>query len=247
MNGTIAAFKSCREQNDTVTYYINEMPSMAKSMNWKDSVKAFIEPWSGPECYDGIPSGCRKGLMELLDSVTSLADIVMELLSEGLGLEPGRLKELTCLESKKIRCHYYPYCPQPDLAMGLKPHTDNSIIAITMQNHVNGLQAKHGQEWVEIKPKDEGVIVNVGDLLQIISNDQYKSVIHRVKANSSRDPRISFGFFFNPGEEDYYGPLPELVTPTKPALYRNCNMAEIRKVENVDDTGIKVLVNSFKL
>ncbi|KAF6137387.1 hypothetical protein GIB67_036424 [Kingdonia uniflora] len=251
MNGTMAAFKSCREQNNTVTYYNNQIPSnVAKAVNWKDSVRAFVEPWSGPECYDGIPSGCRKELMELVDSATRLADIVMELMSEGLGVEPGRLKELTCLESKKIRCHYYPYCPQPDLAMGLNPHTDKSVITFLMQNHVTGLQAKHDQEWVEVKPKDGGIIVNVGDLLQIISNDRYKSVQHRVVANSSRDPRISFGFFFNPGkngEEDYYGPLPELVTPTKPALYRNYSMAEVRKVESISDSGIKELVNLFKL
>ncbi|KAF6166261.1 hypothetical protein GIB67_031045 [Kingdonia uniflora] len=219
MNETISAFKCCREQDDMVTYFNNQILSNAKAVNWKDSVIAYITPGSGLESYDGIPTGCRKELMLLDNYIVKLGDILMELMCEGLGVEPGKLKALTCLESHKM-------------------------------NEVSGLQVKHGQEWVEVKPKDGGIIVNVGDLLQIFSNDLYKSVEHRVMANSSRDPRVSIGVFFSPGkngDKDYYGTLVELLTPEKPALYRTFNMGEVRKLVKASDSGTKELVDLFKL
>lgn len=58
-------------------------------------------------------------------------------------------------------------------------------------------------------------------LLQIISNDEYKSVEHRVLANPFQEPRVSVAIFFNPGQrENLYGPLPELISDEKPAVYR---------------------------
>lgn len=62
---------------------------------------------------------------------------------------------------------------------------------------------------------------------QIISNDQYNSVIHRVLANSSDEPRISVVMFFMPSKiEELYGPLPGLLSQEKPALFRPFTLAE---------------------
>ncbi|KAI3937233.1 hypothetical protein MKW92_051282, partial [Papaver armeniacum] len=47
----------------------------------------------------------------------------------------------------------------------------------------------------------------------IMSNDKYRSVEHRVLANSLREPRISIAIFFKPSHKEIlYGPLPELIT-----------------------------------
>lgn len=65
--------------------------------------------------------------------------------------------------------------------------------------------------------------------LQLVSNDEFKSVEHRVRIKSSLDARVSIATFFNPakcGDSRLLGPLPELVTPEKPARYRNFTMTE---------------------
>ncbi|CAD5184110.1 unnamed protein product [Musa acuminata subsp. malaccensis] len=59
--------------------------------------------------------------------------------------------------------------------------------------------------------------------VQIMSNDEYKSVEHRVLANPHQEARVSVATFFNPGkrgESVFYGPLPELLSPVKPARYK---------------------------
>ncbi|XP_059627527.1 codeine O-demethylase-like [Cornus florida] len=77
------------------------------------------------------------------------------------------------------------------------------------------------------------------DYYKIVSNGEYRSVQHRVVANSSKEPRISIVMFFNLTkwkEPGYYGPLSELLTPGKPAIYRNFTTQEF--IENFYSKGI---------
>lgn len=64
----------------------------------------------------------------------------------------------------------------------------------------------------------------------MISNDEYKSVEHRVVINSSQDARVSIALFFKPtkcGEFDFFGPLPELLTEGRPARYKSLTFPQL--------------------
>ena len=83
---------------------------------------------------------------------------------------------------------------------------------------------------------------------QIMSNDEYKSVEHRVVANSSGEPRVSVAVFLNPGKrEDLYGPLPELLSPTKQPLYREFTLTEFLGRFFTKELDGKSLKNYFRL
>ncbi|KAK8991009.1 hypothetical protein V6N11_062035 [Hibiscus sabdariffa] len=74
----------------------------------------------------------------------------------------------------------YPVCPDPDRAMGLAPHTDTSLIRVVNQFNTGGLQVyQDGARWVPVEPVEGALVVNVGDLMQIVSNGKFKSVLHR--------------------------------------------------------------------
>ncbi|KAK8991011.1 hypothetical protein V6N11_062037 [Hibiscus sabdariffa] len=74
----------------------------------------------------------------------------------------------------------YPVCPDPDRAMGLAPHTDTSLITVVNQFNTGGLQVyQDGAGWVPVEPVEGALVVNVGDLMQIVSNGKFKSVLHR--------------------------------------------------------------------
>jgi isopenicillin N synthase-like dioxygenase len=70
----------------------------------------------------------------------------------------------------------------------------------------------------------------LGITLQLVSNNEYHSVGHRVMIKSSQDARASLAVFFNPamsgGDSNLLGPLPELFTTGKPAMYRSFTMTE---------------------
>lgn len=85
---------------------------------------------------------------------------------------------------------------------------------------------------------------------QIISNGEYKSVQHRVMANSLKEPRISVVEFFNVYKDDQqtvYGPLPELLSPEKPAIYRNFTLQEFSETFYSKALDSKRLVEKVKL
>lgn len=188
---------------------------------------------------DQIPAACRSKIMAWDKEATRVAETVVELLSEGLGVGATKLKEAGLLVNKTIAGVYYPFCPQPDMTLGLNHHTDPGVLTVLLENQVAGLQVKHEGEWVDVKPVPGSLIINIGDALQIISNGEYTSVEHRVLANSLNEPRISVVEFFNMDKQDEsrrYGPLPELVTPERPAIYRNFTVKEFH--ENFYSKGL---------
>lgn len=97
-----------------------------------------------------------------------VAETVAELLSEGLGVAAGKLREAGLLATKTIAGVYYPFCPQSDLTLGLNHHTDPGVLTVLLENQVVGLQVKHGGEWVDVKPVPGSLIINIGDALQVM-------------------------------------------------------------------------------
>ncbi|KAL6992044.1 hypothetical protein U1Q18_010155 [Sarracenia purpurea var. burkii] len=124
-----------------------------------------------------------------------------------------------------MRMNYYPPCPQPELAMGLSAHSDGSGITILLQlNEVEGLQIKNGGQWIPIKPFPNAFIVNIGDMLEIMTNGIYRSIEHRAVVNSDKE-RISIATFVSPRLDGPLGPIPSLIAPHTPALFRTSTVA----------------------
>lgn len=167
------------------------------------------------------PESCRELVHEYSKAVVELCGILMKILSVNLGLEEDHLQNAfggddvgACL-----RVNYYPKCPQPDLTLGISPHSDPGGMTILLpDDDVSGLQVRKGEHWVTVEPIPDALIVNLGDQIQVISNAIYKSVEHRVIVNSIKE-RVSLAYFYNPKGDLLIEPAKKLVSKDRPASY----------------------------
>ncbi|XP_061994706.1 1-aminocyclopropane-1-carboxylate oxidase homolog 4-like [Rosa rugosa] len=262
LDRTIAAVKAFHEQPPEVKarFYRREMIGhgvaylsnvdlyTSKAASWRDTLLVKLGPLL--EAADDVPKICRDEIVEWDGEIRRLGEelLGLGLVSEGLGLRAEKLKEMTCLGGRAMAGHYYPPCPQPDLTVGLVSHSDPGVLTVLLQDHIGGLQVKHDGAWVDVKPVPGALVINVGDVLQIISNEEYKSVDDRVLANPHNEARLSIAVLLNPSNrEGVFGPFPELVSPEKPALYKEFKFSEFLMRFFQKELNDKSLVNYFKL
>ncbi|KAL3511827.1 hypothetical protein ACH5RR_024544 [Cinchona calisaya] len=132
--------------------------------------------------------------------------------------------------SAALQLNSYPACPEPDRAMGLAAHTDSTILTILHQNNTSGLQVLRdgtgtGSGWVTVPPLPGALVVNIGDLLHILSNGLYPSVLHRAVVNRTRH-RLSIAYLYGPPSSVKISPHRKLVDQGHPPLYRPVTWSE---------------------
>lgn len=182
-----------------------------KTLLWRDFLKIHVHPhFNAPK----NPFGFSKVLKEYCKKTREMASELLKAISESLGLEESYIIEKTGVESadshQLFLANMYPPCPQPELSMGLPPHSDHGLLTILMQNELVGLQIMHNGKWVPINPLSNSFLVNIGDHLEILTNGKYKSVVHRAVVNK-KATRISIGTAHGPPLDTVVSPAPELV------------------------------------
>ncbi|KAL5054080.1 hypothetical protein RYX36_034762 [Vicia faba] len=209
-----------------------------------------VTQWTNPSPQ--YPPQFRAIIEEYIQEVEKLAYRLLELIALSLGLEAKRFEEFFKDQTSFIRFNHYPPCPYPHLALGVGRHKDAGALTILAQDEVGGLEVKRksDQEWVLVKPTPDAYIINVGDIIQVWSNDAYESVEHRVMVNSARE-RFSIPFFFFPAHYTEVKPLEELTNEENPPKYRPYNWGKFlvnrkgsnfakKKVENIQIYHYKI-------
>ncbi|XP_021290484.1 1-aminocyclopropane-1-carboxylate oxidase homolog 1-like [Herrania umbratica] len=215
-----------RDTRKKVRFNTNYDLYKSRAADWRDTLTiSLLAVDLDPEL---LPVVCRKSTLEYVKHIRKLGDTLFELLSEALGLQADYLGSMECAKEGTLVCHYYPACPQPKLTLGVSRHADPGFLTLLIQNEISGLQVLHEDQWFDVHPIQGGLVVNIGDLLQIVSNERFKSVEHRVIANHV-GPRISAPCFFAGPlsmPEKTYSPIQELTSEANPPRYKEIPLRE---------------------
>ncbi|KAJ0512559.1 putative hyoscyamine (6S)-dioxygenase [Helianthus annuus] len=141
--------------------------------------------------------------------VRKLSLRVLELIREGLGLEPEDFgEELT--GGQLLSINHYPPCPDPSLTLGLPKHADPNLITVLLQGNVTGLQVFKDGQWLGVEPLPHAFVVNIGHQLQIISNGKLRSAEHRAVTNL-REARTTIVSFISPCQDTIIEPAKSMI------------------------------------
>ncbi|XP_068644831.1 protein LATERAL BRANCHING OXIDOREDUCTASE 1-like [Aristolochia californica] len=226
--------------NDIQGYGQLYVVSNEQKLDWSDVLALIIYPhyFRKLNCCPVEPLDFKEVVEVYSSEVNRVARELLSALSLLMGLNPEGLLELHREVLQALRFNFYPTCCKPDQVLGVSPHSDSSTKTILLQDDdVTGLQIRHNGGWLPVKPIPDALVVNVGDVIEILSNGKYKSIEHRAVTNANQ-PRMSLASFVSPDDDVEIEPLhhmmnekenPRVYTRIKYGDYLRCSLK--RKME----------------
>ncbi|KAK7316548.1 hypothetical protein RJT34_00099 [Clitoria ternatea] len=210
-------YRKCMEQRFkelVASKGLEGVQTEVKDMDWESTFHLRHLPQSNISEVPDLSDEYRKVMKEFALKLENLAEELLDLLCENLGLEKGYLKKVFYGSKGPTfgtKVANYPPCPKPELVKGLRAHTDaGGIILLFQDDKVGGLQMLKDGEWIDVPPMRHSIVINLGDQLEVITNGKYKSVEHRVIAQTN-GTRMSIASFYNPGSDAVIYPAPALI------------------------------------
>lgn len=138
--------------------------------------------------------------------------------------------------------HYPPITEEPRSAIRAEQHEDINLITLLVGASAGGLQLLNAEgKWLDITPEENEIVINVGDMLQRLTNNYLKSTTHRV-VNPPKEqwhvPRLSIPFFLHPKSNMDLTCLDSCVNDTRPLAYEAITAGEYLD-ERLREIGLK--------
>lgn len=250
-----------RTQANAWGYYDRELTK--NRLDWKQilDVGPRIDegPLAGnvPQWPDDLP-GFRPVIEAFYAACETLCRRLLRLVVASLGMPPDAADaQFAPVHTSFLRLNYYPVCPDPappetptggEGRFAISHHTDSGAITVLLMDGRPGLQVEHRGRWEGVEAPRGELVVNIGDIVQVWSNDRYRAAMHRVVASATTE-RYSAPFFFNPSMDAVYAPFAAACSDANPARYRPIRWAEFRAARaagDYADVGEEIQIGHFR-
>ena len=185
----------------------------------------------GPNQWPSV-AGFRDALEPWMAQMEAVGGVLLRALAEALGQPADHFDEMVTphpeLLTKVIR-YPAPTAEHPS-DQGVGAHRDTGFLSFIHQDAIGGLEVDRRGSFVGVPPLRGAFVVNIGEMLQLVTRGYFRATVHRVVSPAAGVERISIAFFYNPRLEATLVPVdlpPELaaeapggesVDPSNPIL-----------------------------
>ncbi|XP_024466104.2 S-norcoclaurine synthase 1 isoform X2 [Populus trichocarpa] len=210
--------------NDIHGYGQGYVVSEHQKLDWCDLMFLVTSPpkYQKMKYWPVTIPGFKEAVEQYSTEILKLTEDIFANISLLMGMDKDALKRLHGEMMKQgIRMNYYPTCSRPELVLGVGPHSDASSITFLLQDDdITGLQIRHEEGWVPVKPIPNAIVVNIGDVIESWSNGVYKSIEHRA-VTSVTATRMSIATFVIPDDDVELGPVETMADDyNRPKMYK---------------------------
>lgn len=248
--------KLARSETNPWGYYDRELTK--NRQDWKEIYDLGVDTeYEGHQNTTPWPEeliGFKASMLDWHERCEAISLDLIRAICVSLGKEDNYLTRWFSPENTSfLRLNHYPVCPDPANAevdfpeaghLGIHHHTDAGAVTVLLQDGVSGLQVRNQDKWHTIEADRDTLIINIGDMIQVWSNDRYIAPLHRVLGNARQD-RYSAAFFMNPQFITDCQPIVE-----EPPKYRTVNWGDFRAARAAGDyanRGEEIQISDFRI
>jgi isopenicillin N synthase-like dioxygenase len=218
---------------------LKEFFQMGQEVNDGDNIKA---EYPDNVIVSDVPEFSQKGraLYQAFESAgAELLKAIAIYLDLGEGYFSGKIHNGNSILRS---IHYPPITQEPASAIRAEQHEDINLITLLVGASAGGLELlTMDNEWVPVVPEEDEIVINVGDMLQRLTNNYLKSTTHRV-VNPPKEmwhlPRLSIPFFLHPRSTMDLTCLDKCVSDKLPLAYEPITAGEYLN-ERLREIGLK--------
>lgn len=197
-----------------------------------------------PNLWPSEVPGFREHGYGLYQTLDALGSKVLSALALHIGLPEDYFVDKTDYGNSILRPIHYPPITADDIPnVRAGAHEDINLITLLVGASAAGLEVKSRDgEWVPFTSDADTIVVNIGDMLQRLTNHVYPSTTHRVTnppGEQARKPRYSVPFFLHPNPDFVIDVLPSTVTADNPGRYPEAITAQGYLEERLREIKLK--------
>jgi isopenicillin N synthase-like dioxygenase len=197
-----------------------------------------------PNVWPERPEGFRETFAQLYAEMDRVGAVILSRIAVWLGLKPDWFDPAIADGNSVLRLLHYPPVPNAESgAIRAGAHEDINLITLLLGAEEAGLEllTREGR-WLEVNPPQGALVVNIGDMLQRLTNHVLPSTTHRVRnpeGERARHSRYSMPFFLHLRSDFPFVTLPQCVTPENPDRYPVSITADDYLQERLREIGLK--------
>lgn len=177
-----------------------------------------------PNVWPSQIADFKERVYPLYEGLDELGNQVLEALTVYLGLPLDFFRSRSASGNSILRpLHYPPIEKRDTVSLRAAPHEDINLITLLIGSEEPGLEIlTRAGEWIGVDTLPGTIVVNIGDMMQRLTNHLLPSTTHRVvnvPAAYTGESRYSIPYFFHPDPDFEIATLPGCITPDNPNRY----------------------------